>query len=88
MIFQIHDTIEQLHKKVDKRCLPAELGGDIPAKEMIQSWKEELNAKRKRLLSYDEMNLLSDRGIITRKNRPVQDDSGSLPGSFRKLELD
>lgn len=62
----------------------------MPVKDMIQMWKEELVTKRDRLLSFDAINLLSDRGIIRRKNMPVEDNTGvgSLPGSFRKLELD
>lgn len=90
LILQIHDSAEQLLTKVPKRCLPSELGGDISVKEMVEMWKEELAAKRERLLGFDVMNLLSDRGIIRSKNTPSQDDTGtgSLPGSFRKLELD
>ncbi|XP_074028769.1 cellular retinaldehyde binding protein isoform X3 [Leptinotarsa decemlineata] len=84
----VHASRDRLHEKVDKRCLPLEFGGEMPAKEMIEMWKEELAAKRKRLMSLDAMNLLSDRGIIRRKKPSVQDDEGSLPGSFRKLELD
>lgn len=75
---------------VDRRCLPVEFGGDMPASEMIEMWLEELDTKRKRLLSFDAMNLLSDRGIVRRRNTPAEDNTGdgSLPGSFRKLELD
>lgn len=56
---------------------------------MIELWKQELAVNRDRLLSYDTMNLLSDKGIIRRRDK-VEDltGSGSLPGSFRKLELD
>ncbi|KAJ8925055.1 hypothetical protein NQ315_001226 [Exocentrus adspersus] len=88
--FTIHDSRDQLLAKVPKRCLPKEFGGELPAKEMIEMWKEELAGKRERLLSFDAMNLVSDRGIIRSKNAPTQDDTGtgSLPGSFRKLELD
>ncbi|KAJ8957535.1 hypothetical protein NQ318_020574 [Aromia moschata] len=88
--FTIHDSKEDLLKKLDQRCLPLELGGKVPAKDMIELWKKELVTKRKRLLSLDSITLLSDRGIIRRKNTPSQDDTGtgSLPGSFRKLELD
>lgn len=62
----------------------------MPASEMVQMWLEELCAKRKRLLSFNDMNLLSDRGIIKRRNTPSTDSTGdgSLPGSFRKLDLD
>ncbi|XP_018569220.1 alpha-tocopherol transfer protein-like [Anoplophora glabripennis] len=88
--FAVHDCTDQLLTKIPKRCLPLELGGEIPSKEMVDMWKEELSAKRDRLLGFDAMNLLSDKGIIRSKNTPSQDDtgSGSLPGSFRKLELD
>ena len=57
-------------------------------KDMIDLWKKELAAKRDLLLSYDSMHLLSDRGILCRRNKSSQDDTGSLPGSFRKLEVD
>lgn len=62
----------------------------MPASEMVDMWLEELSAKRKRLLSFNAMTLLSDRGIIRRRNGPAEDNtgSGSLPGSFRKLDLD
>ncbi|KYB28392.1 Retinaldehyde-binding protein 1-like Protein [Tribolium castaneum] len=85
-----HGSLTELHNKVDKRCLPLELGGVMPAKEMAELWKKELAAKRELLLSYDAMNLLSDRGIICRRNLPNEDNTGvgSLPGSFRKLEVD
>ncbi|KAJ8970196.1 hypothetical protein NQ314_001343 [Rhamnusium bicolor] len=88
--FVIHDSKEKLLNRVDKLCLPFEFGGEMPAKEMIQMWKEELNAKRERLLSFDSINLLSDRGIIRTRNITAHDNTGteSLPGSFRKLELD
>lgn len=58
--------------------------------EMIKQWKQELEAKRERLLSYDAIKLLSDRGINRRRNKDalVVDEVGGIPGSFRKLELD
>ncbi|RZC35208.1 alpha-tocopherol transfer protein-like, partial [Asbolus verrucosus] len=86
----IHNSLSDLHNKVNKRCLPLELGGMMPIEDMIELWKDELAAKREILLSYDTMNLLSDRGIIRKNNAPTLDDTGtgSLPGSFRKLEVD
>ncbi|GLV32188.1 Cellular retinaldehyde binding protein [Carabus blaptoides fortunei] len=80
---------EEVAKHVDRRVLPKEYGGDMPMKEMIELWKQELAVNRDRLLSYDTMNLLSDKGIIRRRDKAEDlTGSGSLPGSFRKLELD
>lgn len=59
--------------------------------EMIALWREELNRKRDRVLSIEKISLLSDRGIISRKNiaQYMKDaDSHGLCGSFRKLEVD
>lgn len=85
--FFVHNTQESLLQKIDNRCLPQEFGGEISSKEMIKSWSNELDAKRKRLLSIDDIQLLSDRGIITSKN-PLRSSPENLAGSFRKLELD
>lgn len=74
---------------MDRRVLPKELGGEMPMKEMIELWKQELEVNRERLASYDDMKLLSDEGIVRRRDK-IKDmtGTGSLPGSFRKLELD
>lgn len=87
---QIYDSPEELHKGVDPKVLPKEYGGTMPMAEMIELWKKELALKRNRLLSYDKIRLLSDRGIIRRKNKPNANDGTieGLPGSFRKLEVD
>lgn len=66
--------------------LPKEYGGIMPMSEMIKMWKEELEAKRERLLSYDSIKLLSDRGIIRRRNKNIH--VTDEVGSFRKLEVD
>ncbi|CAH1990785.1 unnamed protein product [Acanthoscelides obtectus] len=86
--FTVYHSKDSMLEKVDRHCLPKEYGGDVPAKEMIDLWKVELATKRKRLLSFDCMSLLSDQGIMCRKNRQTEDSTGSLLGSFRKLELD
>lgn len=83
--------MSSLQETVSKKCLPKELGGIIPMAEMIALWREELNRKRDRVLSIEKISLLSDRGIISRKNiaQYMKDaDSHGLCGSFRKLEVD
>lgn len=97
--FFIYSNLKELHKQVDPACLPAEMGGKIPLKDMIESWKRELAAKRDLLLALDDMKLFSDRGIISSRDRNNNgnNDKGtniyaaqleSIAGSFRKLEFD
>lgn len=83
---QIYDTANDLKDSVDPKILPKEYGGVMPMAEMIDLWKKELASKRDRLLSYDNIKLLSDRGIIKRRNKLLTDSMSS--GSFRKLEVD
>ncbi|XP_063237905.1 clavesin-2 [Bacillus rossius redtenbacheri] len=88
--FMIHNSLEDLHKKVDPKVLPKEYGGDMPLAQMAELWVKELESKRDRLLSLDYMQLLSDRGILCRKNQRYHygSDMAGLAGSFRKLEVD
>ncbi|XP_050294749.1 retinaldehyde-binding protein 1 [Anthonomus grandis grandis] len=84
----VHNSTLSLFQKVDKRCFPKEMGGEIPSKDMISSWQHELDDKRKRLLAIDDIELLSDRGIICSRNSSKYNDNAKLVGSFRKLEVD
>lgn len=63
--------------------------------DMIESWKQELAAKRNTLLALDNMKILSDRSIISRNGTDRNNNnSGTTPGletmtgNFRKLEVD
>lgn len=96
--FQVHCNVNELHKKVDKNCLPVELGGTIPMSEMLSYWMSEMEAKRETLIALDNMKILSDRGIIRRHDKnnnnknvnytAMQASLDSISGSFRKLEVD
>lgn len=86
--FSVHVTVEDLLKKVDKECLPKELGGTMPMVDMIELWKQELASKRDLILSLDDMEMLSDRGIITSRTNGFHSEINSIAGSFRKLEVD
>lgn len=96
--FQVHTNIMELSKKVDRSCLPVELGGDIPMSEMIEYWKTEMEAKRDTLVALDKMILHSDQQIVRRHDKnnnnvskgalTMQANFESLSGSFRKLEVD
>ncbi|KAL3275957.1 hypothetical protein HHI36_020691 [Cryptolaemus montrouzieri] len=89
--FEVHDSFSSLTAKVDKKCLPLEFGGVMPSAEMIQLWKKELSEKRDRLLSMTKMELLSDKGIISRKTIEEHTNGFNmegLTGCFRKLEVD
>jgi len=84
---KVHNSIDSLFKKMDSRCLPKEMGGEVPIKDMITSWHQNLDEKRKRVMSVGDVELLSDRGIICSKNSSRQ-SCDTLVGSFRKLEVD
>ncbi|KAG8263329.1 hypothetical protein J6590_035167 [Homalodisca vitripennis] len=88
--FMIHNSIEELHQKVDPQTLPREMGGDIPMKEMIEMFKKEMLLKRDRLLALDDMRLLDTKGITRMPHKVSKKsiDSASITGSFRKLEVD
>lgn len=97
--FQVHTNIGELHKKVDRACLPVELGGDIPMSEMIEYWTSEMGAHRDTLIALDKMVLHTDTGITRRHDKnnnnvgkggmgAMQSNFESLSGSFRKLEVD
>lgn len=87
-------TTEDMKKGINSvDVLPKELGGKIPLAEMIQSFKAELAASRSTLLALDNMKIISDTGIIGRKNfdknnNAVSAKSEQVIGSFRKLEFD
>jgi len=94
----IYGSEKELMKSVDQGCLPLEMGGTMPMREMIELWKQELGAKRDLILSLDKTVLLSDRGIQRRSSFNAEKASTggpnfvsqieSIEGSFRKLEFD
>ncbi|XP_058974922.1 clavesin-2-like [Musca domestica] len=93
----VYTSDKDLHKAVDPECLPLELGGKIPQKEMVELWKRELAEKRDIILQLDEMKLLTDRGILRKSSHNSEKSSNqptfvsqieSIQGSFRKLEFD
>lgn len=94
----IYTKEQHLTKAVDSKCLPAELGGQIPLKDMIELWKTELLEKRTSILDVDRIILLSDRGIQRKSSFSRCDKAKSssnftkqvenIEGSFRKLEID
>lgn len=95
---QLYVKLDAFQKKFDTKTLPAEMGGSIPMATMIDLWKQELAAKRDKLIELDKMQILSTRGILSSKksdngcnnskNELVVDNGISLTGTFRKLEID
>jgi CRAL/TRIO domain len=83
---KIHLNVDDLKKEMeDVSCLPKEMGGIIPAAEMIELWKRELAAKRDVVVALDKMKILNDRQIIGRHTKLDED---AVTGSFRKLNFD
>lgn len=86
---KIHGSVSGMLQELDKDVLPQEYGGIMPMAQMIDLWKKEMVAKRERLLSFDRMHLLSDRGIIRRKKDGTHvGNMEDVQGSFRKLDID
>lgn len=84
----VHSTQKTFHEEVDPKILPKEYGGKLDSGKMIELWKKELASKRDRLLSINDCNLLSDKGIIRRRDKVEENEVLGLQGSFRKLEVD
>lgn len=53
---KIHTNINAIDT-IDMKILPKEYGGNIPMKDMIEAFKNELKEKREFLLSHDKMNV-------------------------------
>lgn len=87
---------------VDKKLLPKEYGGTMPQAEMIELWKNELEANREKVLGNDKIivNLHmysqgAQDGTVFALKSPINSCDASedtnvygLQGSFRKLEVD
>ena len=91
--FMTHTNLKELHKHIDPACLPKELGGTIPLAEMAEMWMLELAGKRDILVDLDKMKLLSDKNIVSKRDRINNNNSlqahvDSVAGSFRKLEVE
>lgn len=88
---------------IDKSLLPAEYGGTVPMKEMIEAFKKELEEKRDIILSHDTMSVklemypknIREGSVRSLKTAIVAQDACEskidiygMPGSFRKLNID
>ncbi|XP_071443933.1 retinaldehyde-binding protein 1-like [Hetaerina americana] len=88
--FHMHFSLQDLHQTVDPKILPKEYGGSIPMSEMIDLWMKEVSRKRESLLSLDNMEPHKVmHGYKPRSSTPKASNGiTSLPGSFRRLEVD
>ncbi|CAG9782149.1 unnamed protein product [Diatraea saccharalis] len=83
----IHSNQSQLFKIIDPACLPTVHGGNIPMQEMVTYTRQLLSEQRKNVCSLNKMEILSTRGIMSSRGKPMKDEV-SVEGSFRKLEID
>lgn len=76
---------------VDKNLLPAEYGGKIPMREMIEMFKKELEAKRDLILNHDNMTVrfeLYPEAVRLGSTRSLQIPLESPPEAFEeKLDM-
>jgi CRAL/TRIO domain len=100
----LHKSVEDVKNIVDRELLPAEYGGKIPMRQMIDAFKQELEAKRDLLFKHDEMSVKLDlypeavrlgsvrslKKTIDSFDEPIEarKEPFGLQGSFRKLEID
>ncbi|KAI8430954.1 hypothetical protein MSG28_001063 [Choristoneura fumiferana] len=84
---KLHTNQKSMHSHVDPACLPDTYGGSIPTRDMIQHTKQILSEQRKKLLSLDEMEILSTRGIVSSRGK-TKLNTQDVEGSFRKLDID
>lgn len=100
----LHKKVEDVKTVIDTNILPAEYGGKVPMSEMISLFKKQLEANHNLQMSHDEMCVklelypkqIRDGSIRSLKKNiedysdqyDDQNDSFSVQGSFRRLEID
>lgn len=85
----LYSNLNQLHAQINTACLPTHYGGEIKFEDMVSYTKQLISEYRKKILSLDDMEILSTRGIQSSKNRnQTNGDVISIEGSFRKLDID
>lgn len=99
---KLYSAMEEV--EIDKRLLPKEYGGNMPMRNMIELWKQELASKRDTLLLNDKMGVRLEmyseaarEGAISALKAGANTCAGAdavgdamrgLTGNFRKLEVD
>lgn len=92
----VYKSEEDMKKNLDVALLPAEYGGRIPMKDMIDMFKEEIRQRQDRLMALDNMHI--DIPMMTTMAKTGESCGAALAkevltgkgiaGSFRKLEID
>ncbi|KAK6622037.1 hypothetical protein RUM44_001844 [Polyplax serrata] len=80
-----HNSLDDFKEHISPKILPKEYGGEVPLKDMIDKFKEEMKKQREAIAALDEMEIdLSKRS----KMADLEDELTGVAGSFRKLEVD
>ncbi|CAH0550192.1 unnamed protein product [Brassicogethes aeneus] len=84
----IYKSIEEMYKKVDKKILPKEYGGEVPLKEMLATFKTLLKDKREKLLALDDMYIEIDEKSCPLVSEMNEELGIGIEGTFKKLTVD
>jgi hypothetical protein len=85
---QLHRDMDEFKSKVDVKILPAEYGGTVPLKVMIEKLKQRLREKRLAILALDDMEIEVTKNSTNFGGSEDVDIDAGVVGSFRKLEVD
>lgn len=85
VFFQIHNNLNDFKEHISSKILPSEYGGEVPLKDMIAQFKEEMKKKRESIAALEQMEIdLSKKSKLA----DLEDELAGVAGSFRKLEVD
>lgn len=79
-------SVDEINKYIDPKILPKEYGGDVEVADIIQNFKNELEARRSMILGY--MDSIKTNFTFLHSKHDCKNSDFAVVGSFRKLDID